>query len=144
MEEHHNQQTPETKHHRPNQYFQFGPWVFNVDRALALIAEKPRPTHLLPVDAWARFYGLAEPEDKSSIPLISPGAGFDRDYALTTDLTEPVVVATLRDAEGYESPLLIDGTHRLYRAYVEGIEQLPAHVLDVEESLAIRDGLFLR
>jgi hypothetical protein len=124
--------------------FQFGPWVFNVDRALQLITEQPRITHRLPVEAWARFYGLAEPEHEHAIPLISPGPTFDRDYAMTTDLGEPVVVATLRDADGYESPLLIDGCHRLYRAYVQGVEHLPAYLLDAEESLAVREGLYLR
>lgn len=132
----------ESRHHG---FFQFGPWVFNVDRALALIAEKPRPTHhVLPVEAWARFYGLAELDDENTIPMISPGPGFDRDYAMTTDLGMPVVVATLRGQDGHESPLLIDGCHRLYHAYVEGVPQLPVHLLSVAESLSIREGLYLR
>jgi hypothetical protein len=140
--EHQHAPSGESRHHG---FFQFGPWVFNVDRALALIFEKQQPTrHVLPVEAWACFYGLAEMDNENTIPMISPGPGFDRDYAMTTDLSMPVVVATLRGQDGRESPLLIDGCHRLYRAYAEGVPQLPAYLLDYDESMAIRDGLFLR
>jgi hypothetical protein len=71
--------------------------------------------------------------------LIGPGPEFNRRYAMTTDLEKPVIVATLRSEEtGDESPLLIDGTHRLFRAYQDGVAALPAYVLSVEESLSIR------
>jgi hypothetical protein len=64
---------------------------------------------------------------------------------MTTDLTEPVIVAILHSQEHDEDyPLLIDGTHRLYRAYQEGVATLPAYVLDVAETLGIREDRMYR
>lgn len=96
----------------------------------------------MPVTPWARYYRLDSAEDES-FSLFTPLPSFDRDYAMTTDLVEPVFVATLRRSEGEEFPLLIDGTHRLYRAYVEHVAELPAYVLTVDESLAIREDGFI-
>jgi hypothetical protein len=123
------------------QRFHFGPWVFNVNGARAIIAESSRETKPLPVEPWVRFYGLAEGEG-GGVPLLG-SRNLDRAYALTTDLSEPVLVATLRNESGEEFPLLIDGTHRLYRAYAEQVAELPAHVLTVEETLAIREDGYI-
>jgi hypothetical protein len=144
--EHQNQQPGREADRRPNQRFYFGPWVFEIDKAQARIAEQPRDVRNLVVEAWARFYGLDDNrDDRHSVSLIGPGPEFNRRYAMTTDLTEPVIVAMLRSEEtGEESPLLIDGTHRLFRAYQEGIAALPAYVLSVEESLAIRQERYYR
>lgn len=54
-----------------------------------------------------------------------------------TDLTKPVFVATV-EAGGEPAPLFIDGVHRLYRAWREGVATLPAYVLTVAESQQIR------
>jgi hypothetical protein len=62
---------------------------------------------------------------------------------MSTDLTKPVIVAHLL-IDGVEpSPLLIDGTHRLYRAWREGVPQLPAYVLTVAESRQVQEDLRL-
>jgi len=127
---------------RPEQWFQFGGWIFNVDRAQALLAEQPREPQPLPVLPWARLYGVDLLDQPGTVPVIGLGPGFDRAYAMTTDLSEPLIVATLRTSDHSESPLLIDGTHRLYRAYQEGIAELPAYVLDIEETLLIRESAY--
>ena len=57
---------------------------------------------------------------------------------MTTDLTDPVIVATLPASAGPALPLLIDGTHRLYKAHAEGAAGLPAYVLTEAETRAIR------
>jgi hypothetical protein len=62
---------------------------------------------------------------------------------MTSDLAVPVLVAMLRGNSGEEFPLLIDGTHRLYRAHAERVAELPAYVLTAEETLAIRDDGFI-
>ncbi|HKR81476.1 MAG TPA: hypothetical protein VJR27_00550 [Candidatus Saccharimonadales bacterium] len=139
------EQTQARAERQTRQLFLFGPWSFDVDQAQAVIAERPRSTHTLPVEPWARAYGLDELDNPNTASLIGPGPSFDRRYAMTTDLAEPVMVAVLRDQEsGQDCPLLIDGTHRLYRAHQEGIAELPAYVLTVEESLAIRQELQYR
>jgi hypothetical protein len=125
------------------QRFHFGPWIFRVDKAQAMLAEARRETSPLPVGQWARFYGLDSTDDLA-FSILSPRQDLDRNYAMTTDLRDPVVVATLRTLEGSEFPLLIDGTHRLYHAYMEGVPSLEAYVLNVEESLAIREEAYYR
>jgi hypothetical protein len=122
----------------PKQWFQFGAWLFDVDKAQALLAKHPREPEAVPVGPWARQYGLDLIGEPGAVPILGVGPDFDREYAMTTDLHEPVIVATLHHPERGDSVLLIDGTHRLYRAYQEGITELPGYVLNVAESLAIR------
>ena len=122
------------------QRFQFGPWLFNVNGARAIIAECPRDIKSLPVEPWAHFYGLDNTDDSVSLFSVQH---LDRNYAMTTDLDEPVLVAMLRSSLNKQFPLLIDGTHRLYRAHVEHVAELPAYVLTAEESLAIREDGFI-
>lgn len=133
---------PHQTSERP-QRFQFGPWLFNVNEAKAIIAEQPRDTHTLVVHPWAHFYGLDSPDGRS-FSIFRPGTSFNPDYALTTDLHKPLIVATLRSRQDETFPLLIDGTHRLYHAHIEGVTELPAHVLTVEETLGIREDAYHR
>jgi hypothetical protein len=120
--------------------FLFGAFVFNVDRALQTVAEVPRETRPVEVGPWARFFGFDESAE-DGIALFAP-RHLDPDYAMTTDLEVPVLIATLRGDEDRRYPLLIDGTHRIYKAYVLRVPTLPAFVLDEAESLAIRDDPF--
>ena len=50
--------------------------------------------------AWARAYGLIPGPGSSphSVPLIGPGPDFDPDYALTTDLDDPLIIASITAA----------------------------------------------
>jgi hypothetical protein len=58
---------------------------------------------------------------------------------MTTDLTRPVIIATVRGSDpGERLALLIDGTHRLYKAHATGAAHLPAWVLTGAETLTIR------
>jgi hypothetical protein len=56
-------------------------------------------------------YGLIPGPGASphSIPLLGPGPGFDRGYAITTDLAKPVIIATVPVPAGASAALLIDG-----------------------------------
>lgn len=133
---------PPHQERQPAQWFQFGGWVFDIDRAQALLADKPREPRPLPVMPWVRQYGLDLLDHPDTAPILGIGPDFDREYAMTTDLTKPLIVATLRTSDHGRSPLLIDGTHRLYRALREDIAELPAYVLDEAETRTIRiDGL---
>lgn len=63
---------------------------------------------------------------------------------MTTDLDEPVIIATIASPDGEPAgPLLIDGCHRLYKAARLGREHLPSLVLSAEETLAIRHDAIL-
>lgn len=123
------------------QTFQFGPWLFNINRAQAILRAAPRETETAPVVALAHFYGLDAIDGGPGVSLFIP-THLDREYALQTDLDDPLIMATLSTEEGQPVRLLIDGLHRLYRAYTEGVAHLPAYRLDVDESLAIREDPF--
>jgi hypothetical protein len=120
------------------QWFRFGGWIFDIDRAQALLAERSREPKPLPVMPWVRQFGLDLLDEPSRVPIVGVGPEFNREYAMTTDLTQPLIVATLHLPGSGNSSLLIDGTHRLYRAHREHVAELPAYVLDVNESLVIR------
>ena len=122
----------------PAQWFRFGGWIFDIDRAQALLTKRPREARPLEVIPWVRQYGLDLFDEPNRFPILGFGPDFDREYAMTTDLTSPLIVATLHLPGSGNSALLIDGTHRLYRAFRQSIPELPAYVLDVDESLAIR------
>lgn len=52
----------------------------------SIIRARPRKTVSLPAGPWARAYGLDRDPGSDTIPLLGPGPGFDRAYAMTTDL----------------------------------------------------------
>ncbi|WP_327038101.1 hypothetical protein [Micromonospora maris] len=122
---------------RQAQWFHFGPWVFSIDAAQTLIAATPRDTQPLDVTTWATAYGLTRLDDphQRAVSLIGPtSTALNRTHAMTTELTTPLIVAQL-DITGHpHAPLLIDGTHRLYRAWRENVPRLPAYLLTVEET----------
>ena len=89
-------------------------WLYDVDAA------PPQP---FPVQPWARAYGLIRDpgSDPHAVSLIGPGPGFDPEYAMTTDLDDPVIIATITTAHGKPAgPLPTGGCHRLYKAAVTG------------------------
>lgn len=131
---------------RPPQWFHFGAWVFSIDAAEALIAGAPRKPQSLDVATWAAAYGLTHLDNPHPhrINLIGPASNtLDRAYAMTTDLTKPVIVAQLDIAGHPPSPLLIDGTHRLYHAWRHGVPRLPAYLLTAGETRQIQDHTLL-
>ena len=130
---------------KPQQWFVLRPWVFDVTLAGVLLRAAPRPPVPIPVAAWARAYGLTRDpgSGRHAISLIGPGPDFSPEYAMTTDPGEPVILATLADAGGEVTPLLIDGCHRLYKAAVTGRAEIPAFVLTTAETLLIRSDAVL-
>lgn len=131
---------------KTDQSFYWGIWRFDVDEAMAAIAAVPRKPEQVPVQPWARAYGLERilhPSDDKSIPLIGPDPKrFDAAYAMTTDLTKPVIIAVVM-VEDQPTALLIDGTNRLYHALADGVEKLPGYVLTVEETARIRHERYI-
>ena len=67
-----------------------------------LLRAAPRPARPLPVQpghaptGWLRAPGGGP----HTISLIGPGPDFDPQYAMTTDLDEPVILATIASAGG--------------------------------------------
>jgi hypothetical protein len=119
------------------EFFQFGAWRFDVDKARQIIVRKPRKILQQPVADWAKAYGthylLPNAEaDNRVLPIGPDPRTFNRAYAITTDLDIPVIIVR---HEG--QLLLIDGCHRLYKHYVGGSEMMPAFILTSAETKAI-------
>jgi hypothetical protein len=132
---------PEKDMTRRGQSFVFGAMVFDVDRAKILVAEELREEESINVAAWAHFFGFDLPEGQG-VAFFAPRY-LDHDYAMTTDLDDPVLIVTLRSGDGELFPMIIDGTHRLYKAFRQSVETLPALVLDEHESREIRIDPFV-
>jgi hypothetical protein len=127
------------------QWFHFGPWVFSIDAAQTLIAAAPRDTVALDVKAWATAYGPPprRPAPHGGHPHRPRPGTVDRLYAMRTDLTRPVLLGRISVNGSPPAALLIDGVHRLYHAWREGVPRLPAYLLTAEETLRIRHDKLL-
>ncbi len=82
------------------QYFAYGPWEFNIQRAtiLAMDCRRYKPVVCQPSPEW-----------------IGPNIDIDHDHVESTDLHRPLIFATvIRDGQAW--PLLIDGHHRAVNA----------------------------
>ncbi|ACU75702.1 hypothetical protein Caci_6862 [Catenulispora acidiphila DSM 44928] len=117
------------------QYALVGDTLLDVENAFRLLRTMPRRTKPIDVTAWARLYGM----DGNPHSPVQLGPAFDRAHAMSTNLARPLILATFASGpiEAEDTLLIIDGTHRLYRAFVEGRDQLPALVLTAAETSAI-------
>jgi hypothetical protein len=107
---------------RPQQWFTLRPWLFDVTAATGLLRAAPRQAQPLSVQLWARAYGLLPGGSPHTVSLLGPGPGFDPYYAMTTDLDQPVIIATLTSPDGEPAgPLLIDGYALPVTAHSEGV-----------------------
>ena len=102
------------------QVFVFGRWEWDVDAALELVADG-RPTGRVPMAALAPLVGFMD---------------VDFDHAAAADLSQPVLLAPFPDADG--ANMVIDGWHRVARALLLGVPDLPAVRLTEAEGDAVR------
>jgi hypothetical protein len=136
------------------QYFHFGPFVFDVDEALAIIEKSPREVSHVDIPTTARQLGLEQSDEERMAEIKKTGQGFvpilrgevDEQYALTkADLDQPLIFVDLAKGEDEEPAyMMIDGTHRVRRAFVEGVDFLEAYVLTREETLKVRSEKYYR
>jgi hypothetical protein len=88
---------------KPQQWFVLRPWLYDVTAATGcLLRAAPRPPQPLPVEPSAHAYGLIPTPGTGprTVSLIGPGPDFDPEYAMGTDLDEPVIIATLTGPAG--------------------------------------------
>ncbi|MEY9859773.1 hypothetical protein ABH935_005406 [Catenulispora sp. GAS73] len=110
-----------------------GNTVLDIEAAFRLLRARPRDTVHIDVDAWARLYGM-NGDPHAPIQL---GPLFNRHHAAGADLRRPLILITLTLDNGDEVQLIADGSHRLYRGYIEGRDSLPAWILTAAETRAI-------
>jgi hypothetical protein len=96
-------------------------YVWNISKAWRFIQESPRePDYFRPAEQGVTIEHLQE-----RYPSL------DWEYAKTTDLSRPLLFVPYRG-----QAQLADGWHRVARAVLEGIEELPAYLLTDEEANA--------
>ena len=118
--------------------FLFKSW--DVAKAWTLVAEQA-PHGTIVVEEWARAMfrapSAADMLDKSKIYAMS--VHVDTAWCLDNDvdLTRPILIASVPMSDEMLT-IPIDGYHRLWRAWHDGIETLPAIVLTTEQEQEIR------
>lgn len=118
---------------REQQLALIGDTVLDIEAAFRILHAAPRRTVRIDVDAWARLYGM----DGNPAAPIRLGPLFDPEHARHADLTKPLILVTFTTAGGDEVILIADGSHRLYRAFTQGRDHLPAWILTTAETASI-------
>lgn len=98
--------------------FSFLTYVWDVTAAAALAADLP----VVPFTV------------RSALPLL-PFIYVEGEHAQTVDLAEPILAVYLKEVD---SPLVIDGWHRLWRAAATGVETLPCKMLTEAQEAQVR------
>jgi hypothetical protein len=93
-------------------------WAWDVDAATRLAARHPIQHADIERLAWAR-----------AVIQIDP------DHAATVDLSRPLLAVPV---PATDTPLVIDGYHRIHRALTTGIRTLPVVLLDAADERACR------
>lgn len=103
--------------------------TYDIVMAQFLVEQSYEDPEIINVDELAEACGFDHrPHTEEDGYLFFSNAVIDHEHSLKElDLSKPLIFA---DGE------LIDGHHRLYRAFMLGVEMLPAHMLTAEEAKA--------
>lgn len=93
-------------------------WAWDIDTATRLAARYPVHQTNIRALTWARA-------------VIK----IDDAHAVKADLTRPLLAVPIPDAD---TPLVIDGWHRIHRALTTGVDELPVILLDERDERACR------
>ena len=106
--------------HGPIQFFDYGPWRFNINQALRLAGNRLKYQTQMqkPTPEW-----------------IGPFIDIDPSHVEKSDLDKSVILATVIQ-NGQIWKLLIDGHHRVVRALREQA-MVPSITLDLEDTLKV-------
>lgn len=111
------------RRHNKKETFHYFDQVVDINRAKKLLKKRKRPIKLVDVN------NLYHKIDWSLLDL-------NPKHASKTNLRKPLIFAVSRGSRHQAYSLLVDGHHRLYKAYREGIERLPAFFLTRYETNA--------
>jgi len=126
------QTLPESQRHET---FRFLMVQWDIVKARFLIQQSNKRLDTLRVRDAARAYGLDTSQS------IDSWAHVDETRAMSDEIDTiiPVILALIQGDEGTRpKPILIDGLHRLYKAYREGKETIPCYALTSEEEKQCR------
>jgi hypothetical protein len=98
--------------------FSFGQYAWDVTAAAAVAAELPVRTF----------------EVQSALQVL-PFIRVDKAHAATVDLKDPVLMVYVKELD---STLIIDGWHRVWRAWDQGVRELPCKLLTEAQEAQVR------
>lgn len=114
---------------------------WDVAKAWSLVAAQA-PEGTIVVDDWARAMFRAPSAEAMLDPtrFYAFSVGVDTVWCLANDvdLTRPILIVSRPLSDGEPVTIPIDGYHRLFRAWHDGVETLPAIVLTAEQEQEIR------
>lgn len=127
------QSLPES-HRYEEHHFLVTRW--DVVKARYLIQQTNKRLDTLTVKSAAKAYGFDKPQSMDSLYYVDPVRAMSD--AIDPDI--PVILALIaRERQGEPPiPILIDGYHRLYKAYREERIRIPCYALMPEEEQACR------
>lgn len=107
---------------------------YDIVAARFLIHKLSLPKRSIDVTAWATALGMAGPQntDKLSFNMITGVSDLDA-LKPEIDYTHPLIIAehTFKSGRKTEvTSLVIDGNHRLRKAFIEKVEKLEAYVIE--------------
>lgn len=106
-------------------------YVWDIDLAQKLL-QKRNSQEIESINVESTYNSIQwAVKGSSRIPLF--GSSVDPEYTLKTDLTKPLIFGLVK-VQGSWYRILIDGHHRLYRAFQEGVQELPAYYLTKAEN----------
>src|SRR5260370_41777926 len=121
-----------------NESFRYFMVRWDIVKARYLIQKRNTAPDVLLVAITAHTYGLDTPRDSDkAVYAVYIDEARAMSEAIAT--TIPVILALIQGDEGEEpKPLLIDGLHRLYKAFQEGKETIPCYALTPQEERLCR------
>ncbi|MFD1076333.1 ParB N-terminal domain-containing protein [Longispora fulva] len=114
-----------------SEVFMLGPFLYPIAAALRVIEEserEPQPVSVYRAAVNAGILTLA------GAWVEPPPGNVDRERAMEVDLTKPIIVMQLDRA----TMVIADGRHRLVKACVLGVRELPGYLLTAEEAESIK------
>lgn len=127
---------PKHQHRNGCQVFQFAIYRWCINHAEELIDADPDAARLVddvPVEQFRQFLSLESPTP-GYMKLIE--VHVRPEYAATTDLSKPIMLAPITQSGEQLGGIAIDGWHRIYRALTEDVTELPAYILTEATSTA--------
>lgn len=121
----------------PAKSYHFLGITFDVDAAIDLAAQRtPQAHHPSELMAF-----IPEPKPDDNANLIDGLNPVNEAYAASTTNNDPIIFATACYANGDTFNLLIDGSHRLFKAlYLDEADTIECVILNVEDSLTLAKG----
>ena len=117
--------------------FKYMSLAYDVTKAKALVDGREAQANIDPKQ-WENWISREIPCSGPTKRMLTLGIGINQEHVASVDTDQPVIVARFTMPGEDVIPLPIDGWHRIQKAINEGLEEIPAHYLTLEESEEVR------